>query len=129
MRAVLGYLCLLAVFSLFLICVHNSLQEKRCRYLMAELLSEKLQRQREVSVERARVDELRRLERLEALCRAGQLPLGPPDLPALVVQLPPGSSNPTPRGVEEKESRLPDSTPPPPEHVALAEESTANGSR
>ncbi len=50
---------------------------------MADLLDEKLQLQREVSVARARVEKLRQLERLEELCRGGNLPLKAPVLPPL----------------------------------------------
>lgn len=128
-RAVLGYLCLLAVFSLFLICVHHSLQEKRYRYLMAELLSVKLQRQREVSVERARVEHLRRLERLEALCREGRLPLGAPELPPLVLRVRSDGSRSTGHGLEKQNSQVDDSTHSHAADVALARPSVKSGSR
>lgn len=136
-RAVLGYLCLLAVFSLFLICVHFSLQEKRYRYVMAELLTEKLQQQREVSVARARVENLMRLERLEALCRDGQLSLGPPDLPALVLQLPypeqveerPDGSGSTRHGLEKQNSRVPDAIRSPAGDIASATRGVRNSLR
>ena len=86
-RAVLGYLCLLTVFSTFLTCVHHSLQEKQSRYIMGEMLREKVQLQREVSLARARVEDLSRFERLEELCREGKLPLGPPILPPLILPM------------------------------------------
>ena len=104
-RAILSYLCLLSVFSSFLVCVHLSLQEKRCSYVMADLLDEKLQLQREVSVARARVEELMRLERLERLCREGKLPLSPPTLPPLYL----GSSQDAVQAPGDKESITPSS--------------------
>ena len=104
-NAILGYLCLLAIFSTFLINVHQSLQEKRYRYLMADLLSEKRQRERDVSVARARVDYLRRLERLEALCQDGRLPLGPPELPVLLLPLDPDRTTTVKKQPGEHKSR------------------------
>ncbi|MFH1738294.1 MAG: hypothetical protein ABIH23_04755 [bacterium] len=106
-RAILGYLCLLTVFSTFLTCVHHSLQEKQSRYIMGEMLNDKVELQREVSLARARVEDLRRLERLEDLCREGRLSLGPPKLPPLMLPMSSDSLNEDEQQAESEKTQTP----------------------
>jgi len=52
---------------------------------MANLLSEKTRLLRDVSLTRAQVDSLRRLQRLEGICEKQLIPLSSPEFPALIL--------------------------------------------
>ncbi|HPA44239.1 MAG TPA: hypothetical protein PLZ55_02000 [bacterium] len=52
---------------------------------MSEKLSERTKLLRDVSVTRAQVDNLRRLERLEQICEEQLIPLAPPEFPVLIL--------------------------------------------
>ncbi len=78
-------LCIVAVFGTIVFAVFQSVEKKRQRYLITELVYEKLRLEDALGQEQLRVEELSSLERITSLITEHGLDLAPAAQPALLL--------------------------------------------